>query len=169
MTRVPPGGPARPGAVMSVRMRIAVALLVVAAAVVIVAVVRLPSASPGATLPPAGGRQGGLPAPARGPREVVLAYLQALDRKDYRAAYQHLSRRSQQAHPYAEFEDACERAGLPSYDLGAVREKPGERGDQVTVVVPLSEDVAEASFVTAREEGGWKVVFIGGAPGFPYP
>lgn len=150
-------------------MRIAAALLVVAAVVVIVAVVRLPSPPPGAPSQPAGSSRGRPPTPTRGPAEVVLAYLQALDRKDYRGAYQHLSRRSQQAHPYAEFEEACTRAGLPSYDLGAVREKPGERGDQVTVVVPLSEDVAEASFATVREESGWKVVFIGGAPGFPYP
>jgi hypothetical protein len=37
------------------------------------------------------------------------------------------------------------------------------------VSVPVEEDPAEAAFTAVREEGRWKVVYIGGAPWFPYP
>jgi hypothetical protein len=101
------------------------------------------------------------------PREVVTSYVEALHRKDYRAAYALLSARSQQLHPYEGFVKLAESAGAADLDLGAARE--GEEKDgRVVVSVPIVEDPAEAAFTMVRESGRWKVVFIGGLPLFPY-
>jgi hypothetical protein len=107
-------------------------------------------------------------APAASPREAVVSYLEALDRGDHRNAYACLSAASRQAHPYQEFLKLCEKGEATGHDVAAARELPAGE-DRVTVMIPLAEDPAEASFVTAREAGGWVVIFIGGAPWFPYP
>jgi hypothetical protein len=115
-----------------------------------------------------------LPAPpppvtsAASPREAVVSYLEALDRRDHRAAYAYLSAASRQAHPYQEFLKLCEKGEATGYDVAAARELTAGEG-RATVMIPLIEDPAEASFATVHEEGGWVVVFTGGAPWFPYP
>jgi len=148
------------------KTRLALVVLLIAAGIVIVALLRFPG--PRRAAPPA---QPARPQPkptAGSPRQVVTAYLAALQNKDFRTAYGHLSRASRQAHPYDEFVALCEKSGVPSYDLAGAEEKP-EEGGEVTVTVPLSEDPAGAGFTTVQETGAWKVVFISGAPSFPYP
>jgi len=102
------------------------------------------------------------------PKEAVVDYVQALDQKDYRAAWDDLSTESQEAHPYSEFVDRAETGQSTDLDLAAAREGEEHNG-QVIVTVPLVEDPAEAAFTTVKEDGGWKVVYIGGEPWFPYP
>jgi hypothetical protein len=102
------------------------------------------------------------------PEEAVVSYLDALDQAEYRTAYAYLSAASRTAHPYEKFLGLCENGEATSYDVGAAREIPGE-GQQVVVLVPIVEDPAEGSFTTVHEAEGWKVVFIAGAPWFPYP
>ncbi len=108
------------------------------------------------------------PSPAASPREAVALYLEALERNDFRTAHRYLSADSREAHPYDEFLKLCERGEATNYDVAAARERPGA-DDRVVVMIPLVEDPAEASFTTSLEAEGWKVVFIGGAPWFPYP
>lgn len=146
------------------KTRLALLFLLIAAAVVVAAILRYPMSQP----PPA-------PAPtpppkpqSSSPTQVVAAYLGALEKKDFLAAYRHLSSASQQAHPYEEFVSLSEKSGVPSYDLAGASEKTSGEG-RVIVTVPLVEDPAEAGFTLVREEGAWKVVFIGGVPSFPYP
>lgn len=106
--------------------------------------------------------------PALTPREAVGVYLEALHKEDFRAAYEYLSADSREAHPYDEFAQLCGKSRGPTYDLASAQEHPAE-DDRVTVTVPLAEDPARAGFTTVREDDGWKVVFIGGAPWQPYP
>jgi hypothetical protein len=146
------------------KARLAVFLLLVAAAVVIIAVLRLPVRRPGAVV---------RPRPQRGPaaagaKQVVIAYLRALQKQDYRTAYAHLSARSQGAHPFDSFAQDCQKAGFPSLDVEAAQEKTSEGGG-TTVVVPMVEDPATAGFTMVREKGEWKIVFVKGSPWFPYP
>ena len=143
---------------------LAIILILLAIAVVALVVVRFPTAAPAP--PPEPTPQ---PRPVAGsPRDAVVSYLEALYRKDYRAAYDHLSAASQQAHPYPGFLKLCEKGVATNFDLAAARERPAE-GSRVTVTVPLVEDPAEAGFTTVHEDGGWKVVFSTGVPWFPYP
>jgi len=108
------------------------------------------------------------PAPASTPKEVVASYLEALENEEHRTAHGLLSEASRRAHPYEEFVALCEQGEAPHYDLAPTREIAGE-GEEVVVLVPIMEDPAEASFTTVREGGAWRVVFIEGAPWFPYP
>jgi hypothetical protein len=147
------------------KTRVALLLLLVAAAMVIAAILAFPGLRPAAPPRPV---PRPVPQAEADPRQVVAAYLGALEKKDFSVAYGHLSQGSRKAHPYDEFVRLAERSGAPAYDLAAAEEKRGEEG-KVVVAVPLSEDVARASFTMVKEGGSWKVVFIGGAPSFPYP
>ena len=101
-------------------------------------------------------------------RGKVIPIIQALYREDYRRAYELLSARSQAAHPYDDFVKRAESGGSANLDLEAA--KAGEEAEgSVVVTVPIVEDPAEAAFTTVREGGGWRVVYLGGAPVFPYP
>jgi len=145
------------------RVRLALFLLLVAVAVIAVAILRSPSVRPSA----APTRPSSPPRTAEpSAQHLVLDYLQLLDKKDFRTAYSRLSKASQQAHTYEDFVSLAEKSGVPNYDLEAAREKT--EGDRASVTVPLAEDPAEASFAMVREDGAWKVVFIGGVPAFPY-
>ena len=104
--------------------------------------------------------------PAAAPQRVVLGYLEALERKEFGPAYAGLSKASQQAHPYQEFVTLAEKSGVPNYDLSGAGEKMED--DKASVTVPMAEDPAEASFTMVKEDGAWKIVFIGGVPSFPY-
>jgi len=145
-----------------VKTRVALLLLLLAAVLVVLAIVKFPRPAP--TVRPAAPQA----APQITPAQVVVRYLEALDRKDFRAAYSHLSAASRQAHPYDDFVALAEKSGSPSYDLSAVLEKPGEAG-QTTVTVPLTEDPAEHGFSLLKEQNAWKLVFMGGVPSSPYP
>jgi hypothetical protein len=149
------------------KARLAVILIVVAVAAVAFAVLWFPSArrSAAPSLAPVPQRPQTGAATAR---EAVVRYVEALYRKDFRAAHDLLSARSKEAHPFNDFAARAEAAGGPSLDLAAAREGKEENG-RVVVSVPVEEDPAEAAFTTVREEGRWKVVYIGGAPWFPYP
>jgi hypothetical protein len=148
------------------KVRLALFLVLVAAAVIAVAVWRFPGPRPPAR--PVAPRPSAPAKPSTPAPEAVQAYLQALGKKNFRAAYGRLSQASQQAHSYQDFVARCEKSGVPSYDLAQAKEKPGE-GGRAVVTVPIAEDVAEADFTLVAEGGEWKVVFIGGAPSFPYP
>lgn len=145
------------------KARAAMVVLLVAAIVIAVVLLRARGPEPPPALAP---RKP--PASAESPREVVVSYLEALYQRDFARAYGYLSARSRQVHPYDEFVAQCEEVGVTVYDLAAVEAGPEEEG-RVVVRVPLLEDPAEAGFTTVREAGGWRVVFIGGVPGFPYP
>jgi len=149
------------------KARLAVILVVVAIAAVVLAVLWFPAARRPAAPSPA-------PVPQRPQtgaataREAVVRYIEALSRKDFRAAHELLSARSKEAHPFEEFAARAEAGGGPSLDLAGAREGE-EQGGRIVVSVPVAEDPAEAAFTTVREEGGWRVVYLGGAPWFPYP
>ena len=86
---------------------------------------------------------------------------------DYDAAYTMLSRDSQSHHSRTEFERAHEAMkGMPQYDLKSA--KPTLKGDTMTVVLRQIEDPATNAFHLVLEEGAWKIVYRGGAPGMPY-
>ena len=146
------------------KTRLAVILLLAAAVAVTVALLLLRTPAPGPPLAPVSSSP---PRPAS-PTEVVVAYLQALEQGDFRAAYDHLSSESQRAHPYQSFVEQCESGSGTEFELSAATETPAENG-RVVVTLPLAQDPAEGSFTTVEETGGWRVVFIGGAPWFPYP
>ena len=156
-----------PAASMKTRLALIAVLLAVAA--VAFMLVRCPTPKP-----PPPPRPQPEPPPPSTPQAVVVAYIQALEQRDFPAAYRHLSARSRELHPYQGFAAQCEKGAGPTYDLTAARLLPptapqpaGE--DQATVIVPLLEDPAEPSFTTVREDAAWKVVFIGGLPWSPYP
>jgi len=146
------------------KIRLALFLLLIAAAVIAVAVLRSPSVHP----PAAPIRPSSRPPQKVEPsaQQLVLDYLQSLNRKDFRTAYSRLSKASQRAHAYEDFVSLAKKSGVPNYDLGAAREKT--EGDRASVTMPLAEDPAEANFAMVREDGAWRVVFIGGVPAFPY-
>jgi hypothetical protein len=146
------------------KVRLALLLLMIAAALIAVAILRFPSVRP-----PASPARPPSPPPQKtesSAQQLVLGYLESLNKKDFRAAYSQLSKASQQAHTYEDFTSLAEKSGVPNYDLSAAREKT--EGDRASVTVPLAEDPAEATFTMVREDGAWKVVFIGGVPAFPY-
>jgi len=146
------------------RIRLAVALLLVAAIVVVIAIVKFPG--PRSAPPPGRTPSRVQQAPTASAQQIVIEYLQWLEKKDFRAAYGRLSKASQQAHSYEDFVTLAEKSGIPNYDIAAAREKT--EGTTASVTVPLAEDPAEASFAMVREDGAWKIVFIGGVPAFPY-
>jgi hypothetical protein len=148
------------------RTRLAVILIVVAIVAVAFVVIRFPAPRRPATPAPA-------PAPkpqaaAATPRDAVVRYVGALYKKDFQAAYELLSTQSRQVHPYDEFAQLAQSGGTTSLDVSGAQEGPETNG-RVVVSVPVEEDPAEAGFTTVKEAGGWKVVYIGGAPWFPYP
>lgn len=154
--------------VASMKTLLALVAVVLAAVAVVFVFIRYtapkvdtssPPPPPAATMPP----------PST-PQAVVVAYLEALERGDFAVAHGHLSADSREAHPYEDFVSQCEQGGATAYDLAAALEAVTTEPDgRATVIVPLIEDPAEATFTTVLEEGGWRVVFIGGAPWFPYP
>jgi hypothetical protein len=146
------------------KTRLAAGLALIAVAAVIALVLAPDPLKPAAPLPPPQPRPA---VPQASARDVVVAYLEALYRKDYRAAYDHLSADSRRAHPYHEYLDLCERGEITDFDVEAAYEKHTGAGATV-IAVPLAEDPAEAGFVAVREGGEWKVVFIQGVPWFPY-
>jgi hypothetical protein len=148
------------------RTRLAVILIVVAIAAVAFVVIRFPT--PRRPAPPAPAPRPKPQAAAATPREAVVRYVDALYEKDFRAAYELLSTESRQVHPYDEFAQLAESGGSTSLDVAGAQEGPETNG-RVVVSVPVEEDPAEAGFTTVKEAGGWKVVYIGGAPWFPYP
>ena len=146
------------------KTRLAVILVLAAAVAVTVALLAFRTPAPGPPVAP-------VPPPPPGPAsptEVVVAYLQALEQGDFRVAYDYLSSESQQTHPYENFVEQCESGSGTEFDLSTATETPAENG-RVAVTICLAEDPAAGSFTTVEETEGWRVVFIGGAPWFPYP
>lgn len=149
------------------KTRVAAVLVLVAVIVVAVIVIKFPSPRAPSTEPTTVPEPP--PTPADGtPTEAVVSYLEALYGDEFLTAYGLLSEASREAHSQEEFVELCERGTVTNYDLESVREGSPE-GNRVVVNVPLVEDPAEAGFVTVEEDGDWKVVFISGAPWFPYP
>ena len=100
------------------------------------------------------------------PTEVVISYLKALERKDYRRAYALLSADSCKTHPYEDFVARAEKSGLTEYDLTTAKEAP-PRDRFRTVTLQLKEDPAQAGFNLVQDTEAWNVVFIGGIPSCP--
>jgi len=148
------------------KARAAVILIVVAVAAVAFVVMRYPGAKGKAPAAPS-------PRPtavkrAATPREAVTRYVESLYQKDFRSAYERLSARSREAHPYERFVKLAQSGEATDLDLAEATQGEEQNG-RVVVSVPITEDPAEAAFTTVKEDGDWKVVFIGGAPWFPYP
>ncbi len=148
------------------KTRLAVVLIIAAIAVVVVAVIRFPG--PRRPSPPTPATPDKPQPTASTPREAATRYVRALYDRDFEAAYGLLSTQSKQVHSLDEFARLAESGGSASLDLSSVQESPESNG-RVVVSVPVEEDPAEASFTTVKEADGWKVVYIGGAPWFPYP
>jgi hypothetical protein len=108
------------------------------------------------------------PTPSASPTEVVTAYLQALQDKDYRKAYDYLSSDSKQVHSFEQFTSLVEKNGVTEFDLSSAKEE-SDSSRQTNVTLQLKEDPASHSVRLVLEEGDWKVVFIKGIPSFPYP
>jgi hypothetical protein len=153
---------------MKTRVALLAVVLAVVAVTLLLVFIRRPAPRPQVASPPPAPRP--IAPQASTPEAVVVAYLEALQREDFATAYELLSGGSQEAHPYEEFVSQCEQGGATSYDLSAALEAVMTEPDhRATVTIPLVEDPAEATFTAVREEGGWRVVYIGGAPWFPYP
>ncbi|MFB3881809.1 MAG: hypothetical protein ACE149_11130 [Armatimonadota bacterium] len=149
------------------KARLSLVLIAVAIAAVVFVVLRFPGAKQPSAPPPAPPAPASPAGPAT-PTAAAIGYVEALYQKDYQKAYELLSTRSQAAHPYNDFVQRAERGGSANLDLEAA--KAGEEvNGSVTVTVPMVEDPAEASFTVVREADGWRVVYLGGAPMFPYP
>jgi len=149
------------------KARVAMIVVVVAIAVVALVMMRKP-AEEGPSSPAVPPENVEPVAVASTPEEAVILYVEALYRGDCEFAYGQLSSASRQAHPYEEFLERAVEGAAPQFDLGEA-EVGAEKDGRVIVTVPLVEDPAAAGFTTLREDGGWKVVFIGGEPWFPYP
>lgn len=103
--------------------------------------------------------------PARAPEEVVKAYLEALENRHYRVAYECLTSESRSKHPSSEFRRDAQLGG-PAYDLDRV-EVESLGTDEVRVSVGIAEDPAFQSFALKREENQWRIVFNTGSPAAP--
>jgi hypothetical protein len=107
---------------------------------------------------------------ARAPADVVKAYLEALESKQYRVAYQALTADSRSRHSLAEFERAAGEPG-PVYDLDRVDvvESQGAGPEEAHVSVGIAEDPAVQTFTLKREDQAWRIVFKSGSPATPSP
>lgn len=143
------------------KARLCVFLVLVAVAAVVWVVLKYPAAKPPSPPPSPP------PAPAS-PKQVVQSYLTAMEREDYRAAYELLSGEYRKAHAADEFAALCKESGAPALDTAAAVEQPAEAG-RVVVMVPMVEDPAAASFTLVQEDGRWRILFRTGSPWFPYP
>jgi len=97
--------------------------------------------------------------------ETVTAYITALNEHNFTAAYDLLSRDSQNLHDRADFEQQGKQ-GMPLYDLKTATATV--HGQEAAVKVQLVEDPGTNSFHLQREDEHWKVVYRGGGPGMPY-
>ena len=110
--------------------------------------------------------------PGRGREETraaraVISYLRALYQPDYQRAYALLSSASRRKYSYREFAAAC-RQGAADFELNvSPRVEKKDRG--LAVTLHLAEEPGTHSFLTVRENGEWKVVYLSGRPTFPYP
>jgi hypothetical protein len=104
---------------------------------------------------------------AQAGKAVVVAYLNHLDKAEYRAAWALLSRESQAQHPYDTFAEQARKGG-PLYDTGAAAAKAAGKG-RVVVSIPHVEDPARVTFEVAQEADRWRLVYRSGRPWTPYP
>jgi hypothetical protein len=106
----------------------------------------------------------------RAPGDVVKAYLNALESKQYRDAYQALTADSRSRHSLAEFERAAGEAG-PVYDLDRIEVHVADVAgpEEAHVSVGIAEDPAVQTFTLRREDQAWRIVFKSGSPAAPNP
>jgi|GEM_PF-2176532 len=149
------------------KARVAMVLIVVAVAVIALVMVRKP-VDEGPSSPAVPLENAEPVVVAATPKEAAILYVEALYRGDCEFAYKQLSSASRQIHSYEEFLERAVEGAAPQFDLGET-EVGAEKDGRVIVTVPLVEDPASAGFTTVKEDGDWKVVFIGGEPWFPYP
>lgn len=98
---------------------------------------------------------------------MVADYIHNLENGNYAAAHAVLTTASQRKHPIARFEaEAKESSIIYDFEKAQVQESPDGRAK---VNVPLLEDPAVKSFVLAREQGHWRIVYTSGRPWAPYP
>lgn len=100
-------------------------------------------------------------------RGVVINYMQHLQDGNYAAAHALLSADSRKRHPLDEFTRYA-RAGITYFDLSSARAKL-VAPQRAEVTLHLEADPASATVVAVREGGKWRVVYLRGRPGFPYP
>jgi hypothetical protein len=99
-------------------------------------------------------------------KQTVIAYVKALDRKDFHAAYDLLSQASREQHTYAQFAQQG-NSGITQLDLSTAAADDSD-GNMV-VSMQLAEDPGSHGFYLVREGGHWKIVYRGGSPGMPQP
>ena len=98
---------------------------------------------------------------------MVADYIQNLENGKYAAAHALLTEESRLKHPIARFE-AEAKDGSVMYDLERAQAQESPDG-RAKVNLPLLEDPAMKSFVLAREQGHWRIVYTSGRPWAPYP
>jgi len=100
-------------------------------------------------------------------KKAVVAYMRHLEDGDYAAAHRLLSEASRKRHPLAGFRRQAEQ-GITYYDLSSARVKLTQP-ERAEVTLQLEGDPASAAITAVREQDRWRVVYLRGRPGFPYP
>ena len=100
-------------------------------------------------------------------KSAVVAYLTHLEKGEYEAAHALLTSESQAEHPYEEFAEQAKKS-WPLYEKDGAAAKATDK-ERVVVSVPKVEDPARIPFVTAKDGGKWRVVYLTGRPWTPYP
>jgi hypothetical protein len=100
-------------------------------------------------------------------RQAVVAYLQHLQNDEFEAAYELLSADSRKRHSLEEFRRLAKQ-GIPFYDLSSAAAAPSGP-DRAEVTLHQMEDPASITITAVKEGGLWRVVYLRGRPGSPYP
>jgi len=105
--------------------------------------------------------------PEAAAQQAVVAYLQHLQNDAYQAAYELLTVDSRKRHSLEEFQRLAKQ-GIPFYDLSSATVSL-TGADRAEVTVHQTEDPASITITAAKENGLWRIVYLRGRPGSPYP
>jgi len=146
----------------------AIALVIVLLAAAIIAVVvlyRRPQPPPTVVTAPVAPPQPESAAAAA--QQAVVAYLQHLQNDEYQAAYELLTADSRKRHSLEEFQRLAKQ-GIPFYDRSSATVSL-TGADRAEVTLHQTEDPASITITAAKENGLWRIVYLRGRPGSPYP
>ena len=105
--------------------------------------------------------------PAQAAQQAVVSYLQHLQSDEYQAAYELLTADSRTRHPLDEFQRQAKQ-GMPFYDMSSAAVSL-TAPDRAEVTLRQVEDPASITVTAAKEHGAWRIVYLRGRPGSPYP
>jgi hypothetical protein len=104
---------------------------------------------------------------AQAAQQAVVTYLEHLQNDEYQAAYELLTADSRNRHPLDEFQRQAKQ-GIPFYDMSSATVSLTAPG-RAEVTLRQVEDPASITITAARENGAWRIVYLRGRPGSPYP